>query len=1240
MQPINLLAIRPCRFFLALCLSTIATFLTLSPQALAYHHFYVKNGAAYLPVKWQTLSVRFIVDNGPTDILPEIQTAVDTWNNITTAKDVLAAPTRATVDFNGANFEIAWGKLTNDGQQEVILDENGTAFAAAGLDPASVNGYGPTRKQIVGGQGAITDAFLLLNGTRSNFDRRSTEVHELGHIQGLAHSSVGMNNSAGFPSDALDPISVNSVPTMHPFSIGTSQNRRTLEPDDIASLSELYPEATFTTAFGSIEGTVKRCATGNASVTGANVRAVNVSNSNIQLSRFTGFDGNSTGRFVINGLPPGTYKLIVEPMGANGFTINRFGSPPLNAEIDFPTEYHNPPDEESCTEEIPDTPVNIVVSAGGLATDKNFKVGSVSLAFVVDDTGSMSPEIAGVRQVLTQFVNILDTLNRTIGTPFPNTTIITFKDNVTKRLISNNPARLRAVIDSLTASGGGDCAESSNAALMAAGRLLRNGGVAMLITDADSRPDGPNRNAVTQLYRSKSLTLSTLLSGSCSSGTSLESSDMNDSGYSESTNYDEYPPEPVLGTESSVRTFSEESIETGGVFTFIPGIKSGDTTETQRYVNTGTNIAVSSAVPAIALVTPADGQRGTTVNLEINGANTNFQSSSVVSIAGDGVTVNSRTINSPEKITANVTIAPGASLGFRDVTVTTNTGKSEIATGFGAFNVIAALTGPSITSVTPSQGAQGTTLNVAITGINTHFVNGTSVANFGSGITVNSTTVLNASSLSANITISPTATTSPRHVSVTTGTETANDSGVGFFMVIAPPPPIPRIILLNPVLGTQGQTLNVAITGENTHFVNGTSVGSLSGSNITVNSTTVTSPTSATMNITIAPNAQLGFRDVFVTTGGENAAILSAFQVLDDVIVQLSAPSYSASEGAQRMSIIVTRTGDISVAVTANYATSDNSGLNACSSITGLASARCDYATSVGTLRFAAGETSKTILIPIVDDAFAEGAESFTISLSNPSEASLGTPITAALTITDNDSVTGSSNPIDQTPFFVRQHYIDFLGREPDLVGYQGWQDILNKCGTTVAPPCDRIEVSSAFFRSEEFLTRGYFIYRFYPAALGKIPRYNEFMPDFARVSGFLSPAQLEANKVAFVQEFMTRQEFRNKYDSLTDPAAYVNALITTAGVNLPQKDALIADLQAGRKTRAEVLRAVADSVEVYAKYYNQAFVVMQYFGYLRRDPDILYLEWIRIMNETGGDYRVMINGFMNSIEYRTRFGQ
>lgn len=337
----------------ASCLAAVlAIGISLQPLT-AYHHFTIAGTAG--PVKWRTLGVNLTVDGTattPADFLTDAQTAVTTWNGIATAQNVFGTATAAAVDFTGANSGTAWGKLTADGLQEIVYDADGSALAVYGLAAASINGYGPSRRELVGGQPAITDAFLIVTGTRTDFDRPSTMVHELGHIQGLAHSTVGMHNSVSTPSDALDVISVANVPTMHPFGV-SGTGRRTPEPDDVASLSELYPEATFATTFGVISGTITRCVT-SAAVIGANVRIVNTTNLALQLSRFSSFDGNAAGLYTIRGVPAGSYKVIVEPMGANSFTLNRFGSPPARTDVDFPTEYHSTPaTENACTEETP-----------------------------------------------------------------------------------------------------------------------------------------------------------------------------------------------------------------------------------------------------------------------------------------------------------------------------------------------------------------------------------------------------------------------------------------------------------------------------------------------------------------------------------------------------------------------------------------------------------------------------------------------------------------------------------------------------------------------------------------------------------------------------------------------------------------------------------------------------------------------------------------------------------------------
>jgi len=366
---------------------------------------------------------------------------------------------------------------------------------------------------------------------------------------------------------------------------------------------------------------------------------------------------------------------------------------------------------------------------------------------------------------------------------------------------------------------------------------------------------------------------------------------------------------------------------------------------------------------------------------------------------------------------------------------------------------------------------------------------------------------------------------------------------------------------------------------------------------------------------------------VVVTNSFGTATSDEATLTVQPQTLQLSAATYSVGEGDGSFNVTVTRANGSNGEASVDYRASG-----------GTASERNDYTTLVGTLHFAAGETTKTLTFLVTEDAFVEGNETVNLILSNPKGAVMGGQSMAGITIVDNDSSSSSSNPINQTPIFVRQHYHDFLNREPDPPGYRGWQDILNNCASGDTK-CDRIEVSSAFFRSQEFQQRGYFIYRFYSTSFGRKPDYAEFMPDMARVSGFQTPEQEEANRVAFVDDFMARQEFKNRYDQITDPRGYVSALETAAGVVLSNREALIADLAAGRKTRAQVLRAVAESVEVFQKYYNQAFVVMQYFGYLRRDPDSLYLNWINTLNSTG-DYRIMVNGFINSIEYRSRFGQ
>jgi hypothetical protein len=371
-------------------------------------------------------------------------------------------------------------------------------------------------------------------------------------------------------------------------------------------------------------------------------------------------------------------------------------------------------------------------------------------------------------------------------------------------------------------------------------------------------------------------------------------------------------------------------------------------------------------------------------------------------------------------------------------------------------------------------------------------------------------------------------------------------------------------------------------------------------------------------------------------TGGEIRGQFSSSSAAASF--QFDSPSYKVREGDASAIFKVVRYGDLTAAATVDYATSDSAGLNNCNVFNGIASSRCDYTTAVGTLRFAPGESVKQLAIPIIDDVFVEGDETFNLVLSNPTGgAVLGSPSTASFTIQDNDAAPPTSNPVDNTSFFVRQHYIDFLNREPDPPGFAAWTQKINTCpaGDT---SCDRIAVSGGIYLSPEFRDRGYFVYKVYEATLARFPHYAEFVQDRAHVSGFQTTAELEQSKLDFINDFMNRTEFHSLYDSQTTARAFVEKVLTMAGVTIANKEDVINRLAAGTMTRAQALKEIVESAEVDARFFNEATIVMHYFGYLRRDPDALYQRWIDTLRTTGS-YRDITNGFVNSAEYRFRFG-
>ncbi|MGH9944327.1 MAG: reprolysin-like metallopeptidase, partial [Pyrinomonadaceae bacterium] len=215
---------------------------------------------------------------------------------------------------------------------------------------------------------------------------------------------------------------------------------------------------------------------------------------------------------------------------------------------------------------------------------------------------------------------------------------------------------------------------------------------------------------------------------------------------------------------------------------------------------------------------------------------------------------------------------------------------------------------------------------------------------------------------------------------------------------------------------------------------------------------------SGSIVLTLAANTGSAERSGFLSIAGQPFIVTQAGQPQSAATVQFGTANYHFGEGEARATITVTRAGDASSGpVSVDYATADDPAPVPCDPTSlqpngqpypqGTAYARCDYATTLDTVTFAAGDAQpKTITIPLVNDAHVEGPETLQLRLSNPRGATLGATAAAILTITDDDATAGVPNPVDASPFFVRQQYLDFLSREPEPDGFQSWLDTLNGC--------------------------------------------------------------------------------------------------------------------------------------------------------------------------------------------------
>jgi hypothetical protein len=375
--------------------------------------------------------------------------------------------------------------------------------------------------------------------------------------------------------------------------------------------------------------------------------------------------------------------------------------------------------------------------------------------------------------------------------------------------------------------------------------------------------------------------------------------------------------------------------------------------------------------------------------------------------------------------------------------------------------------------------------------------------------------------------------------------------------------------------------------------------------------------------------------------------------------LEFSQAIYNTQEDLGGLTITVERSGSSVGSASVDYKTSDN-----------VATQKGDFEYASGKLKFAPGESIKTFVLLVNEDMFVEGSESLNLSLSNPIGAVLGPQSTASVTIAD-DAPETVSNPIDAAQAFVYTNYHDFLNREPDPGGLAFWTNEITSCGANKqCIELKRTNVSAAFFLSIEFQETGYLVYKTYKAAYGNAPgtpvpvKLNEFFPDTQEIGNGVVVNQqgwqqvLDNNKNSFMLDFVQRTKFTQQYPTSLHPAQFVDQLFLTAGVvpTASQRNGAISEFgnaadSSDTAARARALRKVAENPTLAQQEFNRAFVLMQYFGYLRRNPNDApeaalnfdgYNFWLNKLNQFNGNFgdADMVKAFLLSGEYRQRFGQ
>ena len=253
--------------------------------------------------------------------------------------------------------------------------------------------------------------------------------------------------------------------------------------------------------------------------------------------------------------------------------------------------------------------------------------------------------------------------------------------------------------------------------------------------------------------------------------------------------------------------------------------------------------------------------------------------------------------------------------------------------------------------------------------------------------------------------------------------------------------------------------------------------------------------------------------------------------------------------------------------------------------------------------------------------------------------------VPGAITI-DPAVASAIANPVDDSRFFVTQHFADLTGRSADPAAIEKMATQLAQCGNRAECLRTRLDIATNLLVNE-LPSSALFLNSLYSSALGRRPKLTEFESDRVLLMG--DKEDQERARTALATAFVQRQEFLRKYPATMKPAEFVDAILATvlqsSGVDLAaDKDTLVGLLEDPNAGRANVVTRLATQTAIVDAQYNPTLVTFQYFAFLRRDPDETgFAYWMNMMKNKPlrdpGAARSLVCSFVNSEEYQSRFG-